>query len=117
MLAPLVVLCTLIVFASGVVLLLVGPSSRGALLPIHKASFFVWLAVTAIARARPPARDASAGGHALDGGEVRGAIFANVGALPAPGRLESHRASGPARGRAAIARRGAASRDSRSPWC
>jgi len=48
LLAPLVVLSTVVVFASGVALMLVGPSSRGALLPIHKASFIVWIAVTAI---------------------------------------------------------------------
>lgn len=47
-LGPLVVLTTVVVFASGVALLLVGPSSRGSLLPIHKISFFVWIAVTAI---------------------------------------------------------------------
>jgi hypothetical protein len=42
-LAPLVVLSTLVVFVSGVLLLFVGPSSRATLLPIHKDSFFVWL--------------------------------------------------------------------------
>jgi hypothetical protein len=41
---PVVVLSTLIVFASGVALLLAGPSSRDTLLPIHKLTFFVWLA-------------------------------------------------------------------------
>ncbi len=48
LLAPLVVVSTVVVFGSGVALLLEGPSSRGSLLLIHKASFFVWLAVTAI---------------------------------------------------------------------
>jgi hypothetical protein len=48
LLAPLVVLSTLVVFVSGVVLLLVGPSSRDTLLPIHKVSFFAWLAFVAI---------------------------------------------------------------------
>lgn len=46
--APMVVLSTVVVLASGVALLLVGPSSRGTLLPIHKVSFFVWAAFTAI---------------------------------------------------------------------
>ena len=46
--APLLVLDTLVVFASGVALLFVGPSSRGDLLPIHKVSFFVWLALTSL---------------------------------------------------------------------
>jgi hypothetical protein len=41
---PIVVISTLIVFASGVALLFVGPSSRDTLLPIHKLTFFVWLA-------------------------------------------------------------------------
>jgi hypothetical protein len=48
MLAPLVVLSTVVVFASGVALLIVGPSSRAALFPIHKLSFFAWLAFTGL---------------------------------------------------------------------
>jgi hypothetical protein len=48
LIAPIVVLSTLVVFASGVVLLFIGPSSRGTLLPIHKISFFVWVAFMAI---------------------------------------------------------------------
>ncbi len=48
LLAPLVVLSTLVVFASGVILLFVGPSARGTWFPIHKISFFVWVAFTAI---------------------------------------------------------------------
>lgn len=48
MLAPLVVITTLVVFASGVLLLFIGPSSRSTLFPIHKVAFFLWLAVTAI---------------------------------------------------------------------
>jgi hypothetical protein len=47
-LAPGVVLSTVVVFATGVALLLIGPSSRGALLGIHKVSFFVWLALTGL---------------------------------------------------------------------
>jgi hypothetical protein len=47
-LAPAVVLSTVIVFASGVALLFVGPASRGTLLPIHKVSFVAWLAFTAL---------------------------------------------------------------------
>jgi hypothetical protein len=46
--APLVVLTTAVVLASGVALLFVGPSSRDTLLPIHKVSFFVWLAFTGL---------------------------------------------------------------------
>jgi hypothetical protein len=48
MLAPLVVISTVAVFVSGVALLLVGPSSRGTLLPIHKVSFVAWVLVTSL---------------------------------------------------------------------
>jgi hypothetical protein len=48
LLAPLVVLSTLVVFATGVVLLLAGPGSRGTWLPIHKISFIVWVAATSL---------------------------------------------------------------------
>ncbi len=48
LLAPLVVLSTVVVFASGVALLLLGPSSRSTLSLVHKASFFVWLGATAV---------------------------------------------------------------------
>lgn len=46
--APVTVLSTLLVFASGVVLLFVGPSSRATWFPIHKITFFVWLGFIAI---------------------------------------------------------------------
>jgi len=48
MIAPVVVISTLVVFASGVALLFAGPSSRQTLLPIHKISFFVWVAFMAL---------------------------------------------------------------------
>jgi hypothetical protein len=48
LLAPLVVLSTLVVFASGVILLFVGPGARGTWFPIHKISFFAWVAFIAI---------------------------------------------------------------------
>ena len=48
LLAPVLVASTVVVFASGVALLLAGPSSRGSLLLIHKASFIVWIGVTAL---------------------------------------------------------------------
>lgn len=47
-LGPLVVLFTTLVFATGVALLLLGPSSRDPLVLLHKISFFAWLAVTAL---------------------------------------------------------------------
>ena len=46
--APIVVASTVIVLASGVALLFAGPSSRDALLPIHKISFIVWAAFTGL---------------------------------------------------------------------
>jgi hypothetical protein len=48
LLAPLVVLSTVVVFGSGVALLFTGPSGRGTLFPIHKLSFFAWLAVMGV---------------------------------------------------------------------
>ncbi|MHB8641970.1 MAG: hypothetical protein ACYDA3_03665 [Gaiellaceae bacterium] len=45
--APLVVLSTLAVFGTGVAMAVVGPSS-GGLIGIHKATFIVWLIVTAV---------------------------------------------------------------------
>jgi hypothetical protein len=48
LLAPTVVLSTVVVFASGVALLFVGPANRGVLVTLHKVSFVVWLAVTAL---------------------------------------------------------------------
>ena len=46
--APIVVLTTVVVFASGLALLFVGPRSRDTLLPIHKVSFFVWVGFMAV---------------------------------------------------------------------
>lgn len=48
LLAPFVVLSTVVVFATGVLLLFGGPSGRGTLLLAHKASFIIWLGVTAL---------------------------------------------------------------------
>jgi hypothetical protein len=47
LLAPVVVLSTLAVFATGVALLVVGPGG-GIVLGLHKASFVVWLVATGI---------------------------------------------------------------------
>ncbi len=91
LIAPLVVLSTVVVFASGVALLLLGPSSRGQLLLIHKASFFVWIAVTGVhilahlpglpehLRAARRTRAAIAGGDPGGGGRT----IALTGALAA----------------------------------
>jgi len=48
MIAPVLVLSTVVVFATGVALLFVGPTSRGTLLPLHKVSFIVWIMFTAL---------------------------------------------------------------------
>jgi hypothetical protein len=47
-LAPFVVFFTLAVFATGVALLVLGPSARQPLVLLHKVSFFAWLAVMAL---------------------------------------------------------------------
>jgi hypothetical protein len=48
-LAPVIVLLTVIMFASGIVLLFIGPgaSSRATVVLVHKVSFIAWLALTA----------------------------------------------------------------------
>ncbi|HSZ69514.1 MAG TPA: hypothetical protein VK756_04045 [Solirubrobacteraceae bacterium] len=76
-LAPLVVLSTIVVFASGVALLLLGPSSRSSLLLVHKASFFVWLAATAI---HVLGHLPEVQRYLATRGELRGAVFANAAA-------------------------------------
>lgn len=48
LLAPLVVLFTVLVFATGIALLLLGPSSPSPLLLIHKVTFIAWLVFSAI---------------------------------------------------------------------
>ena len=47
-LAPFVVFFTLAVFATGVALLVLGPTDRQPLVLLHKVSFFAWLAVMAV---------------------------------------------------------------------
>ncbi len=46
--APMVIASTVAVLATGVVLLFAGPSSRDTWLPLHKASFIVWVAFTGL---------------------------------------------------------------------
>lgn len=48
MIAPIVVVTSVVMFASGVALMIAGPSYRDSLLPIHKVSFVVWLVFTAV---------------------------------------------------------------------
>ena len=46
--APIVVASTVVVFATGILLLIAGPGGRGPYLFLHRASFVIWLAVTAV---------------------------------------------------------------------
>lgn len=48
MIAPIVVVSTLAVILTGVLLLLIGPSSREPLLALHKISFIVWVIFTSL---------------------------------------------------------------------
>ncbi len=48
LIAPIVVISTVVVMVSGVALLIAGPSSRSTFFPIHKLSFFVWVAFTGV---------------------------------------------------------------------
>jgi hypothetical protein len=47
-LGPVVVILTAVVFATGIVLLLLGRSSRGPFVLLHKVSFIVWIVATAV---------------------------------------------------------------------
>lgn len=101
--APLVVTTTAIVFISGVLLLVDGPSSRSALLPIHKVSFIVWGVFTGLhvlghlPRMLPALRDApsdSSPGAAgrwitLAGAVVAGLILA-IALIPQFGPWTGH---------------------------
>lgn len=46
--APAVVISTVVVFVSGVALLFLGPGERGAWVSIHKVSFIVWVVFTSV---------------------------------------------------------------------
>jgi hypothetical protein len=90
--APMVVLTTVIVFASGVALLLAGPSSRGTLLPIHKVSFFVWLAFTGVhvLGHLPEVQRTLSDGRELRGAVLAGAQGRATGHPTAPGHGSDH---------------------------
>jgi hypothetical protein len=77
LLAPLLALSTVAVFATGVALLAIGPSSRDMLLLWHKVSFFVWLAVAVLHMVGhlPELRRGVFGGRLL-----RAEVFAAAGA-------------------------------------
>jgi hypothetical protein len=113
---PVLVASTVVVFASGIVLMLVGPTSRSVPLLIHKVSFILWLVVTAlhvlghlpglgrslraVALAPPGAASRSGAGTAgrwivLSGAIVGGAVLA-IALIPhfslwtAPGAFPRH---------------------------
>jgi hypothetical protein len=120
LIAPIVMATTVIVFATGVVLLFNGPAHRSTWLLAHKASFIVWLGATAVhvlghlpglpasLRAAPllpgvgadsDGRDLAAGAAArwilLAGAIVGGVVLAIVliphfGVWTAPGALHHH---------------------------
>jgi hypothetical protein len=116
MIAPAVVASTIVVFASGIVLLVIGPRDRGPWLSVHKVSFIVWIAFTALhvlghlprlggllGLSQPDSRDHSLSGGegaagrwiALTGAVVAGAVLAIVlipqfGLWTAPGALPHH---------------------------
>ena len=48
LLAPLVVLTTVIVFVTGVLLMFAGPAHRNPLLELHKVGFIAWIAFTGL---------------------------------------------------------------------
>ena len=81
LLAPLVVLSTIVVFVSGVALVVVGPAG-GILVPLHKASFIVWFFATAVhvlahlRRLLPPARPVP--GRVVRGALLVGSVVAGV---------------------------------------
>jgi hypothetical protein len=86
LLAPLVIASTFVVFGTGIALLVVGPAG-GILVGLHKVSFVVWFAVTAVhvlahvRRLLPPARPVPGVGLRqvlLVGSIVAGAVLAAV---------------------------------------
>jgi hypothetical protein len=91
LLGPAVVASTLAVFGTGVWLLIVGPQQRNPALLLHKATFFVWLALTGLhvlghlAQMPRALRAESLDGTALGGRQAgdAGRILAIVGAIVA----------------------------------
>ena len=91
--APVVVLSTVVVFVSGLILLFNGPQDRGQFVLIHKASFIVWLVFTSLhvlghlpglpahLRATRETRDAVVGSEPGGGGRtiaLAGSLVAGV---------------------------------------
>ena len=92
-LAPLLVLLTVVVLASGIALVISGTRHGNPFLPIHKASFILWLIVAAIhilyylvrvprilgAEVRPPRRRRSVANRGLRFAALAGALVAGIG--------------------------------------
>ncbi|MBI1758384.1 MAG: hypothetical protein HYR62_04050 [Actinobacteria bacterium] len=92
LLAPVLIVATLALLATGVTLLLTDPASAGRLVQLHKASFVVWLGVTSVhvlaylgrvppllmadLRRRPAVRGASTRGTLVLLGVLAGALLA-----------------------------------------
>lgn len=81
--APILVLCTVVLFGSGVLMLLQGPRGNDLIRTLHTASFFVWFFVMAIHVLtyvwRSPAlalADLSAAGNTLGGALSRESLVA-----------------------------------------
>ncbi|MGH2869587.1 MAG: hypothetical protein ACRDNK_18730 [Solirubrobacteraceae bacterium] len=80
LLAPGVVLSTVVVFASGVVLLFVGPVDRDPWFLIHKVSFFVWLGATGLhVLGHLPGMPAGLRATSLNGTSARGGQAGGAG--------------------------------------
>ena len=80
LLAPGVVLSTVVVFASGVVLLFLGPAHRDLWFSIHKVSFFVWLAATGLhVLGHLPGMPAGLRATSLNGTSARGGQAGGAG--------------------------------------
>ena len=80
LLAPGVVLSTVVVFASGVALLFLGPTDRNPTFLIHKASFFVWLAATGLhVLGHMPGMPAALRASSLDATSPRGGQAGGAG--------------------------------------
>ena len=80
LLAPAVVVTTIVVFASGVLLLIDGPADRSSLVLIHKVSFILWGVVTGLhVLGHLPGMPASLRASSLDGTSISGRQAGGIG--------------------------------------
>ena len=109
LIAPIIVLATIVVFVTGVLLLLEGPSHRGTLLLLHKVSFIVWLVFTGIhvlghlaqmprsvslASAGRAGRWIALAGVLIGGLVIAAVLTSHFGPWTAPGALRHHHHAG-----------------------